>query len=229
MRWRPLSSRARPFTVQHRIVRPDGVVRTVIVRGGYMPGPRGPRAAADGHDPGRHRSRPGYEERLWHLANQDSLTGLFNRRRFMEELSREVAVARRTGSDGAVLMLDLDRFKEVNDSLGHVAGDKLLTRVADALRGRLRATDTLARLGGDEFAVVLAEPAARPRPSAVAAQLGDAIQEGRRTTIAGRRARRSAPASGSRSSAPREGETAEEPAASRRTWRCTGRRPSARA
>ena len=145
-----------PFTVQHRIVRPDGAVRTVIVRGGFLTGAaddeRGARLVGTTQDV---TGRTGYEERLWHLANQDSLTGLFNRRRFAEELSREVAVARRSGAEGAVLILDLDRFKEVNDSLGHLAGDMVLIRVADSLRARLRATDTLARLGGDEFAVVL--------------------------------------------------------------------------
>ena len=113
-----------PFTVQHRIVRPDGAVRTVIVRGGLMPASNGGRARLVGTTQDV-TGRTGYEERLWHLANQDSLTGLFNRRRFAEELAREVAVARRTGEVGAVLILDLDRFKEVNDCLGHMAGDML--------------------------------------------------------------------------------------------------------
>ena len=135
--------------------------------------------------------RTGYEERLWHLANQDSLTGLFNRRRFADELTREVAVARRSGAPGAVVMLDLDGFKEVNDSLGHVAGDMVLSRVADSLRTRLRATDTLARLGGDEFAIVL--PAcAEDEAQRVAAELGEAIQSGATITIAGRERRVSA-------------------------------------
>ncbi len=173
-----------PFTVQHRIVRPDGAVRTVIVRGGFLTGvdERGARLVGTTQDV---TGRTGYEERLWHLANQDSLTGLFNRRRFADELSREVAVARRSDSAGALVILDLDRFKEVNDSLGHVAGDMLLIRVADSLRTRLRATDTLARLGGDEFAVVL--PSCAPgEAERVAAELGDAIQAGVTVAIAGR-------------------------------------------
>jgi diguanylate cyclase (GGDEF)-like protein/PAS domain S-box-containing protein len=173
-----------PFTIQHRIIRPDGAERTLVVRGCRMPGDNG--------DPGRMigttqdvTGRPGYEERLWHLANEDSLTGLFNRRRFLEELAREVAVAHRTGTPGAVLMLDLDRFKEVNDSLGHMAGDMLLTRVAKSLRRRLRATDTLARLGGDEFAVAL--PGCPPHVARrIASELGACVAEGATIQIAGR-------------------------------------------
>ncbi len=179
-----------PFTVQHRVVRPDGAVRTVIVRGAYMVGDaeRGDRLMGTTQDV---TGRTGYEERLWHLANQDSLTGLFNRRRFADELTREVAVAQRSGEPGAVVMLDLDGFKEVNDSLGHVAGDMVLSRVADSLRTRLRATDTLARLGGDEFAIVL--PAcAEDEAQRVAAELGSAIQSGATITIAGRERRVSA-------------------------------------
>jgi diguanylate cyclase (GGDEF)-like protein len=147
-----VASRA-PFTVQHRIVRPDDVVRTVILRGAYMPSPGGPGVLIGTTEDVSGKS--GVEERLWFLANQDSLTGLFNRRRFMDELEREVALARRSGAEGAVLMLDLDRFKEINDTLGHTAGDSLLVRVAEVLRERLRSTDMLGRLGGDEFALVL--------------------------------------------------------------------------
>jgi diguanylate cyclase (GGDEF)-like protein len=93
--------------------------------------------------------------RLRHLADHDALTGLLNRRRFEQELARHLAHARRYGPEGAVLVLDLDRFKPVNDTYGHAAGDRLLTRVACVLRERLRATDAVARLGGDEFAVLL--------------------------------------------------------------------------
>ena len=96
-----------------------------------------------------------FEERLRHLAEHDALTGLFNRRRFEEELDREVLRARRRGSGGAVVILDLDHFKYINDSLGHAAGDQLIISTAEALRARLRATDVVARLGGDEFAVLL--------------------------------------------------------------------------
>jgi diguanylate cyclase (GGDEF)-like protein len=88
-------------------------------------------------------------------ASQDPLTGLKNRRRFNEDLELAMARARRERTTGAILMLDLDYFKRVNDSHGHPAGDRLIKEVADVLRKRSRASDTLARLGGDEFAVVL--------------------------------------------------------------------------
>jgi diguanylate cyclase (GGDEF)-like protein/PAS domain S-box-containing protein len=99
--------------------------------------------------------RKRFEVQLQHLADHDPITGLFNRRRFDEELARELASAQRYHTGGAVLALDLDNFKYVNDTLGHSAGDELIGSVAQILRGRLRTTDTVARLGGDEFAVIL--------------------------------------------------------------------------
>jgi diguanylate cyclase (GGDEF)-like protein/PAS domain S-box-containing protein len=96
-----------------------------------------------------------FEGRLQHLADHDSLTGLFNRRRFEEELSRELALAERHGSSAAVLAIDLDNFKYINDSLGHSIGDELIAKVGAVLYDRLRKTDVLARLGGDEFAVIM--------------------------------------------------------------------------
>lgn len=95
------------------------------------------------------------ERRLRHLADHDDLTGLMNRRRFQEELERHLAECRRYGMTGALLVLDLDGFKAVNDTHGHSAGDGVLCGVAEALRSRLRGTDIVARLGGDEFAVLL--------------------------------------------------------------------------
>jgi diguanylate cyclase (GGDEF)-like protein len=100
----------------------------------------------------------GRSERMQELerqASQDALTGLSNRRRFEEDLAVAMARSRRDGSTGALLMLDLDRFKQVNDSHGHPAGDRLIKEIAEVLRGRTRASDSLARLGGDEFAVIL--------------------------------------------------------------------------
>jgi diguanylate cyclase (GGDEF)-like protein len=88
-------------------------------------------------------------------ASQDSLTGLANRRRFEEDLAAAMARSRRDRSTGALLILDLDQFKNVNDSHGHPAGDRLIKGVAETLQRRTRAGDAIARLGGDEFAVIL--------------------------------------------------------------------------
>ncbi len=97
------------------------------------------------------------EAQLKRLADRDPLTGLLNRRRFAEELGSRVAHARRYSTRGAVLMLDLDNFKYVNDAFGHGAGDELLRSTGRLLHSRLRESDVLARLGGDEFAVILPE------------------------------------------------------------------------
>jgi diguanylate cyclase (GGDEF)-like protein/PAS domain S-box-containing protein len=95
------------------------------------------------------------EHTLRHMADHDALTGLYNRRRFEEELDRHIAHGRRYGMDGALLILDLDDFKRVNDEHGHRAGDLALTAVARILQERLRESDILARFGGDEFAVLM--------------------------------------------------------------------------
>ncbi len=95
------------------------------------------------------------EQRIRHLVDHDPLTGLLNRRGFAAALGAQVAHSRRYGTGGALLILDLDGFKAINDSQGHEAGDKLLVRAARELRVCLRETDVLARLGGDEFAVIL--------------------------------------------------------------------------
>ncbi len=119
------------------------------------------------------------EERMRKLqreADEDSLSGLRTRRRFEEEVRAAMARARRDGTTGALLMLDLDRFKSVNDSYGHPAGDKLIAEVADVLRRRTREGDILGRLGGDEFAIAL--PSCRPDEAAVVAEaIVSAIRE----------------------------------------------------
>ncbi|HVX32610.1 MAG TPA: diguanylate cyclase [Solirubrobacterales bacterium] len=111
------------------------------------------------------------EERLRKLqreADEDSLSGLRTRRRFEQEVRAAMARSRRDGTTGALLMLDLDRFKSVNDSYGHPAGDRLIREVAEVLRRRTREGDILGRLGGDEFAVAL--PSCRPEEAAVVAE-----------------------------------------------------------
>ena len=114
--------------------------------------------------------RKQYESRLQFMADHDPLTGLMNRRKFEAELDRHVEHVKRYGSQGALLMLDIDNFKAVNDTLGHNAGDELIISIAGVLSQRVRASDVLARLGGDEFAVLL--PRAEEEE---AAQVADAL------------------------------------------------------
>ncbi len=117
-----------------------------------------------------------FEAQLKHLADHDALTGLANRRHFETDLDRRVAEVGRYGSEGTVLMLDLDNFKYVNDAFGHRAGDELLRSVAQLLRSRIRETDTLARLGGDEFAIFLSHADAAAAAT-VAGDLLEALRE----------------------------------------------------
>jgi diguanylate cyclase (GGDEF)-like protein len=94
------------------------------------------------------------EEKMKHQASYDALTGLPNRRMFGDRLREEVAKAQRTGGKVALLFIDLDRFKNVNDTLGHNFGDRLLSDAAQRIRHSVRESDTVARLGGDEFVVI---------------------------------------------------------------------------
>jgi len=94
-------------------------------------------------------------ELIWHQANYDSLTALPNRNMFQDRLSQEMKKARRDGLFLALLFIDLDQFKEINDRLGHEMGDALLVEAASRIGACVRASDTLARLGGDEFVVIL--------------------------------------------------------------------------
>ncbi|MCC7218973.1 MAG: diguanylate cyclase, partial [Burkholderiales bacterium] len=124
------------------------------------------------------------EERIRRLAHFDELTGLPNRTMFMHTLARALSLAQRRGKQFALFFIDLDRFKNINDSLGHEAGDRLLQDVARRLRQHLRESDTVARLGGDEF-VVLVEDSADPRElNAIAQNILNAV--GRPYLLAGR-------------------------------------------
>ena len=96
-----------------------------------------------------------------YLALHDELTGLPNRRLFQDRLTSALERARRTGAQAALLLVDLDHFKQVNDTVGHHIGDDLLKRVSDAFVGRVRRSDTVARTGGDEFSIILEEPTSR--------------------------------------------------------------------
>ncbi len=96
-----------------------------------------------------------------YLALHDELTGLANRRLFQDRLATALERSRRTQTQTALLLIDLDRFKHVNDTLGHYVGDLLLQHVGNAFTGRVRRSDTVARTGGDEFAIILEDPTSR--------------------------------------------------------------------
>ncbi|HTB50634.1 MAG TPA: EAL domain-containing protein [Solirubrobacteraceae bacterium] len=134
--------------------------------------------------------RKRYEGELGYLVEHDPLTGLLNRRGFVRQLTQQIAYACRYGDGGAVLFLDLDDFKYVNDTLGHSTGDEVISDLARVVRKRLRETDIFARLGGDEFAVLLPHTAVSEAET-VSSSLLEAVRdgcalslgEGRRVTI----------------------------------------------
>jgi diguanylate cyclase (GGDEF)-like protein/PAS domain S-box-containing protein len=139
---------------EYRVVRPDGVhiwldMTASLVRDG------------DGRPLYRLvqaldvTERKTAEDRLRFLADHDPLSGVFNRRRFEAELQRELDLSSSRPRRSVVLLLDVDRFKSINDTLGHATGDAVIARLGDALRSRLRSADVVARLGGDEFAAIL--------------------------------------------------------------------------
>ena len=154
----PEMPREEYLTWRNRIQVADSVTETeVTLRNGHVheihqePLPGGGWVATFDDITERRRS----EQRIQHMAQHDTLTGLANRALFTERLQEMAARLGRSEEVAAVLCLDLDHFKEVNDVLGHPAGDALLQQVAERLRREVRQTDTLARLGGDEFAVIL--------------------------------------------------------------------------
>jgi diguanylate cyclase (GGDEF)-like protein/PAS domain S-box-containing protein len=132
--------------------------------------------------------RKRFEQQLQFMADHDPLTGLMNRRKFEQELDKHVAHVKRYGAEGALIVLDIDHFKQVNDTLGHNAGDELIVSVAAVLRERLRESDILARLGGDEFAVLLpkadeAGAAQVARALVLAVRMSSALLNGERKKV----------------------------------------------
>jgi diguanylate cyclase (GGDEF)-like protein len=115
------------------------------------------------------------EERIYHMAHHDALTGLPNRVLIQDRINQLIAQARRNRNMVAVLFIDLDNFKQINDSLGHQTGDTVLNMVADRLRGCLREGDNIARLGGDEFVLTLPVRSAHHDVALVAQKVLDAL------------------------------------------------------
>ena len=118
------------------------------------------------------------ERRITMLAHHDPMTGLLNRTKFTEQLNSCVARLERYGTPFSVMFLDLDQFKSVNDSRGHMAGDRLLTQVARRIQGQVRETDLVARLGGDEFAIILPNDCNVESIGNLASRLIEVIKQG---------------------------------------------------
>jgi diguanylate cyclase (GGDEF)-like protein/PAS domain S-box-containing protein len=129
-----------------------------------------------------------YERQLHALAHADHLTGLPNRRSYEERLAQAIGRSRRSGMALALVYLDVDHFKQINDTLGHAVGDVVLTAVARRLSGAVRSTDTVARLAGDEFVIVLEQVGSPLECERIAAKLLEAIRpelevEGRKLSV----------------------------------------------
>jgi len=164
------------FEDEYRIVRPEGTLRWIHVRGFPIRNDAGAlyRIAGIAQDITQPREM---QERLVHLAHYDALTDLPNRMLCFDRLQQVLSRARRKNLTAGFLFVDLDRFKNVNDTLGHLAGDELLRKVSARLSRCVRAEDTVARLGGDEFGVILSELAREDDASVVARNLIKAIAE----------------------------------------------------
>jgi diguanylate cyclase (GGDEF)-like protein/PAS domain S-box-containing protein len=163
-----------PFRFEHRVIRPSGEVRTIDTRGRVELGPDGRvvRMAGTGQDVTERRVA---ERLLEHQALHDPLTGLPNRALFLDRLQHALARARRPGSSLAVFFCDVDDFKDVNDSLGHDAGDELLMALPPRLREGLRAGDTVARFGGDEFVILCEDLSSEGEAIRIAERIGEAF------------------------------------------------------
>jgi|SRR5579872_261054 len=171
------------YSIEYRLVKADGSVAWMEEHGRVIRDDDGSPVFLDGVilDVSRRRlaeeAREAAEAELRYRALHDPLTGLPNRAVVLERAEKVVTNGRSTGSDIAVMFIDLDDFKQVNDSLGHQAGDELLRRVAERLFGALRAEDTIGRLGGDEFIVILEGRSVGERAEDIARRVREALAE----------------------------------------------------
>ncbi|HZZ92199.1 MAG TPA: EAL domain-containing protein [Usitatibacter sp.] len=158
------------FQVDYRVLWPDGSVHWVSNRGQVHRGAdgRAVRVIGVGMDI---TDRKRAEQRIAHMAHHDALTGLPNRALLRDRIQQAIAQAHRGGSQLAVLFIDLDRFKNINDSLGHQLGDRLLQSVASRILVCVREGDTVARVGGDEFVIVIPGIGSQADAAAVAAKI----------------------------------------------------------
>lgn len=172
-----LQGRAGTYSNEHRVLCKDGSVKWVLARGMIVsrtPDGRPLRMIGTHVDI---TGRKNLEEKMRHLANFDLLTGLPNRSLISDRLQQAVFKARRDKTHLAVMFLDLDKFKPVNDNFGHEVGDLLLKQVAQRLIASVRASDTVARIGGDEFVVLLSSIEQQNDAVVVAEKILQALQQ----------------------------------------------------
>jgi diguanylate cyclase (GGDEF)-like protein/PAS domain S-box-containing protein len=155
--WQELLEQGRSGEVEYRVLTKGGEYRWVLARGVPLKADDGSVREWVGTITDIHEEKQA-EERLWWLANHDPLTQLPNRTLFQARLGEALAETKQKGTPVCLLLIDLDDFKDVNDSFGHDAGDALLKETAQRLSKMVTASDTAARLGGDEFAVLLRDP-----------------------------------------------------------------------
>ena len=174
--------RGSAYSLEYRLVHVSGETRWVAEHGRPVLGPDGRRQKIVGvimditRQKAAEKSREIIERQLRNQALHDSLTGLPNRTLFVESVAHAIFEAERNGTELAVFVLDLDRFKEVNDALGHVTGDQVLQEVGTRLQDALREGDSIARLGSDEFAVLVLQ-ARRAHALEVVRRVRAAIEE----------------------------------------------------
>ena len=166
----------RPYLVEYEIEHRDGRLRWIEERGQVHYGDDGEPLWIDGAMTDL-TLRKELEERLAHDATHDPLTGLLNRTRLLEHLEQALARSERLGSLTAVLFVDLDRFKLVNDALGHTAGDELLVHFTRRLRSVLRESDLAARPGGDEFVIVCTDLDGPSEAEAIANRVSQVLSD----------------------------------------------------
>ena len=162
------------FSVDHRVVWPDGSVHWFANRGQVLRGPDGRARRVIGVTMNI-TERKLAEQRIAHMAHHDALTGLPNRVLLRDRIQQAIAQAHRNDTQLAVLFLDLDRFKNINDSLGHQLGDRLLQSVASRILVCVREGDTVSRVGGDEFVIVIPGIETSADASAVASKILDVL------------------------------------------------------
>lgn len=162
--------------IEYRIVCADGSIKTVSEKAQAIRDESGKVEALEGIvDDITDRKR--FQEQLEILAQYDALTGLPNRALFYDRLRQAIGRARREQSLVGLMFLDLDRFKQINDSLGHAVGDRVLKEIAERFRRFLREVDTIARLGGDEFTVIIENVSDPEQVTAVAEKIRQALSE----------------------------------------------------